>query len=88
MERSRMRSIFARRYTMSDILIHSSPQTDAEAEATVHQLLAEISQMDEQINRYRTESERLKFETQVIKAMTETKLTALEEQVSNLSKAN
>lgn len=69
---------------MSDILTQPSPQTDADYEATVQELLAEMSRMEEQMDSDRTESERLKFETQVIKATTEAKLIRLEEQVNRL----
>lgn len=73
---------------MTDIMTQPSPQADIEAEAKVNQLLAEMNHLESQMIRDRTESERLKFETQVIKAITEAKLTRLEEQVNNLARTN
>ncbi len=72
--------------TVSDTLTQANPQTDAEYEELVRQLFAEMSQIEEQMDRHRAESERLKFETQVITQGTDAKLARLEEQVLNLSR--
>ena len=73
---------------MSDILTKPTPQTDADYEAIAQELLAEMNRLEEQMDSDRTESERLRFETQIIKATIEAKLARLDEQVNNLLKAN
>jgi hypothetical protein len=66
------------------MLTQPIPQTDAEYEAAFGQLLTEMSRLDEQIDRDRAESQRIKMETEIIKARTEGKLARLEELVNSL----
>ena len=69
---------------MTDILTQSTPGTDAEYEAACRQLLNEMSRFDEQMDQDRAESQRIKVETEVIKARTEGKLARLEELINSL----
>ena len=70
---------------MSDTLTQPKPKTDADYEESVRQLLAEMSRVEEQMDRSRAESERLKLETQAIKKSAEITLARLEEHVLNLT---
>ena len=72
-----------------DQSIQASPKrkTTADYKAALAQLLAEMNLLDEQMDRDCAEIERLKAETQVIKARTSATLARLQEHVNSLSKA-
>jgi hypothetical protein len=61
-------------------------KTSADYEAIAKQMLAEINRLEEQMDKDHAESERLKAETQVIKARTATTLSQLQEQINRLSR--
>ena len=67
-------------------LSKSKRKTAADYEAIAAQLLAEISRLEEQMDKDRAESDRLKAETQVIKGHTAATLSRLREQMDRLSK--
>jgi len=62
-------------------------KTAADYEATATQLLAEMDRLEEQMSDRHAEGERLKAETQIIKARTEVKLSRIQEQINSLSRA-
>ena len=72
---------------MSDMLTQSNPQTEDDYETSIRQLFDEMSQIEEQMDRDRAESGRLRVEIQAIKAITEAKLVRLEEETRHLTRA-
>ncbi len=71
---------------MSDtILPKTGRKSAANYEARAVEMLAEINHLEEQMDKDYAESERLKIETQIIKAHTQTTLTQLQEQINRLS---
>ena len=64
---------------MSDILGRTTPQSDADHEASIHRLLEDMTQIEAQMDRDRADSDQLKSELQAIKAKSEAKLVHLEE---------
>jgi hypothetical protein len=68
------------------ILTKPKRKTAADYKALAAQMLAEINRLEEQMDRDHAEGERLKVETQVIKAHTATTLSQLQEQINRLSK--
>jgi hypothetical protein len=73
---------------MSDVITQPNPKTDADYDAMVTKMLEEMSRLEEVMDKARDERNRIKLENAVIKASTQAKLARLEQQVSNLSKAN
>ena len=77
---------------MSNTITQTVPQTKRKQETIFRQLLADMNLLEEQMDRDRAESERLKMEataikaeTQIIKACTEANLTRLQERVNAFS---
>lgn len=62
------------------------PRTTAHYKAEFARLLAEMDRLNEQMDIDRADSERLKIETEIIKAGTSEKLLRLQEQVNSLSR--
>ena len=69
------------------VLTKPKRKTAADYKAIASQLLADISRLEEQMDKDRAESERLKIETQIIKKHTAATLSQLQEQIDRLSKA-
>ena len=61
-------------------------KTTADYKAAFAHLLAEMDCIDERMDKDRAEIERLKIETEIIKARTSANLSRLQEQVNNLSR--
>ena len=70
-----------------DETVPSQPKTAADYKAAFSYLLAEMDRVDERMDKDRAEIERLKIETQVIKARTSANLSRLQEQIDSLSRA-
>ena len=63
---------------MNDVVSSQSlPQTAADYEAAVEQLLAEMKRLNQQMQNDRTDTERLKDETQTLKAETRALLLSM-----------
>ena len=69
------------------VLTKPKRKSKAEYEAIATQLLVEINRLEELMDRDEAESERLKAETQVIKARSAVNLQLLREQMNQLTKA-
>ncbi len=65
---------------------HPKPKTTADYKAEFTRLLAAMDRLNEQMDIDRADSERLKAETEIIKARTSEKLICLQEQVNSLSR--
>ena len=68
------------------ILTPAKRKTTADYKAAFAHLLAEMDRMDERMDKDRAAIERLKIETQVIKARTSANLARLREQINSLSR--
>ena len=67
-------------------LTQPNPKTTAGYKAILTHLLAEMDRIDERMDVNRDEIERLKIETQIIKARTRASLSRLQEQIDCLSR--
>ncbi len=66
---------------MNDILTQSAPQTEAEYEAALTQLLSAMQGLREQMDQDQIEIERLKADNRTLKAETRALLTTLKAMV-------
>ncbi|HZT40904.1 MAG TPA: hypothetical protein VFA07_01880 [Chthonomonadaceae bacterium] len=67
-----------------DETVQSQPKTAADYKTAFSHLLAEMDRVGERIDKDRAEIDRLKIETQVIKARISENLSRLQEQINNL----
>ncbi len=72
---------------MSETILTKPKRKTADYEALAAQMLAEINRLEAQMDRDHAEGERLKIETQVIKARTAATLSQLQEQITRLSRS-
>ncbi len=88
-KRTAVPMIYCRRRKKMDETVtgQSNLKTTADYKAAFTQLLVEMDRVDERMDKDRAEIERLKIETQVIKARTSANLARLQEQINHLSRA-